>query len=120
MRRMSVIERWYFLLPLWSIPLFAALAIAKYRGVVFHEEPHIRWFVAAFCGCMAYGLSAFWVCHLLDRSRVTGGRKALWWGIALLLYGIGPTIVFFLGYQRNQQPRFAENSASSNQEPSQR
>lgn len=119
-RRMSTDELWHAFLPVWSVPLFALLAVAMYRGVVFHEEPHFKWFVAAFGGCMSYGLSAFWVCHLLDHSRVTGGRKALWWGIALLLYGIGPTIVFFWGYQRNRQPQFAENSASPNQEATQR
>lgn len=119
-RRPTISELWYAFLPVWSIPLFALLAVAKYRGAVFYDEPDFRWFVTAICGLQVYGLSAFWVCHLLDRSQVTGMRKALWWGIALVAYGVGPTITYFRAYKPNQRAPSCPGEASAAQNGSAR
>ena len=85
---------WYTLIPAWSAPLLVAAILAKAGNQPLYE---LRWYVqlGLLLAGQAYGISAFAVCLMLDRTTIAGLRKVAAYVLVLGCPVIGPTLGYY-------------------------
>lgn len=95
LRRRSVLDVWFVLLPVWAIPLYVAAILRSFDDRRLPLYEHTGYFAVLFTGLMLLTLSAFWCCVALDRI-LHRGRKLFWYIVVLGFPPVGCALCWFL------------------------